>query len=530
MGKTTLRTAFSRYVVALLCVGLGTIASAKANDLVDEWQVEYSEEQKARDYADQLSLRNGSDWATAFVTALAQNKKALAQALFERRKNFGDLSRVVLNKSGECLASALIGKSPRFLEILLNEGLDPDCEFVPNLARPLWLSLVTKKVAEAKTLLSHGANTDFYFRSPTQTFWRQLMQEKYAGFAKKLFSTKQLIEQKDPSGTCFFSAAVVWGAEQLVAHALKKKASIAAPVGGAQDYFGLALMNSQFGAAKLIAQNTTAKSILVNFRDKTDSTYLHWCADLGESSLCETLAEIGLSLTSIDSAGRTPRDRALIAGNQKIARLLVPEGSNNPEKDFLLTQTLNKNCKSIESFFVDRNDPKGILEINDWDKNGNTLLHLASAKGSSKCVRTFLKYGASARLPNRLSETALHLSVVNDHLNSTRLLLAAGADPSDINVQGESPFHLAARHGLVPQIEALYGAGAYKKYIVYLTNSEGRTALHLATIHKQPLAMRALLGKNRAHVTAQDDYGFTAYDYAKKSQDSLAIAILEAAQ
>ena len=102
---------------------------------------------------------------------------------------------------------------------------------------------------------------------------------------------------------------------------------------------------------------------------------------------------------------------------------------------------------------------------------GNTPLHLAVIKGSTRHLRSLLRNGASPNAQNNEVQTPLHISVRNDSTLDSKALLLANAETDVGDVNGNTPLHLATRAVLPRLVHLLLDAGASSSQ----ANQLGRT-------------------------------------------------------
>uniref|UniRef100_A0A1I8FLX6 ANK_REP_REGION domain-containing protein n=1 Tax=Macrostomum lignano TaxID=282301 RepID=A0A1I8FLX6_9PLAT len=81
---------------------------------------------------------------------------------------------------------------------------------------------------------------------------------------------------------------------------------------------------------------------------------------------------------------------------------------------------------------------------------GMTCAHIAASKGSISVINELLRSNRSLLCTGKIKTngcTALHLAAQEGHEKVVRLLVEAGASPSEENSEGLTPLHLAAQSG-----------------------------------------------------------------------------------
>jgi ankyrin repeat protein len=157
--------------------------------------------------------------------------------------------------------------------------------------------------------------------------------------------------------------------------------------------------------------------------------------------------------------------------------------------------------------------PKGVID--SYDKKGNTLLGHATRKGGLDNVKFLIEAGADVCKGNIRDRKPLHNAASQSNLKITKLLvdIDKGACVNSPNRWGETPLHEAASHE--------WGADTVSFLIdvkakVYLVDSEGQTALHLAAKQNNPDIALALI-KAKANIHATDNEGTTPLHWAAES-------------
>ena len=193
------------------------------------------------------------------------------------------------------------------------------------------------------------------------------------------------------------------------------------------------------------------------------------------------------------------------------------------------------------------------------DHRGSTLLHAAASGGSLAILSALLDAGCEADINVRESQpplrTPLHCAVSNGHGDMARALMAAGADPTEVDATGQTALHLAAISGqtdLVCDLVNMLGVDTEAQ------DADGNTPLALAVARgrletlqlllklgasvesrsakrRHPLGialkenrvecMRALLASG-ADTEAVDDIGLTALLSATRASNTEAMSAL----
>ncbi|MHB1949536.1 MAG: ankyrin repeat domain-containing protein [Gammaproteobacteria bacterium] len=178
--------------------------------------------------------------------------------------------------------------------------------------------------------------------------------------------------------------------------------------------------------------------------------------------------------------GITPFQTAMDAKNFHSAITLLSHGANFEEthyypqyKQRLLSITAKLGpVKILKKLAIDSN----LAEIRD--KNNLTLLHDAASNGQTEIVDFLL--------------------AKNGEFKRDKAYF--------VDKYGNTPLHLAARHGHIPSMKLLF-------YDIHTQNKHGSTALHDAVRFNQVEAVQALL-EAKADINIKNKKGLTAFDNA----------------
>ena len=168
---------------------------------------------------------------------------------------------------------------------------------------------------------------------------------------------------------------------------------------------------------------------------------------------------------------------------------------------------------------VDKGDANAVailldkgLDPNYLDKNGSTLLMIASMQGHEAVVKLLLSRNADEARRGPGGDTALMLACLKGRLGTVKLLVDKGAQ---ISQPGWAPLHYAAFEGRAEVARYLLEKGAAKDALA----PNGYTPLLLAMLGGHMDAARELLYAD-ADVRIKGQRGETALGLAKKANDS----------
>ena len=125
--------------------------------------------------------------------------------------------------------------------------------------------------------------------------------------------------------------------------------------------------------------------------------------------------------------------QSTLSGSQEAAKSRNEAESSTPEV-CLRDAAISNDVTSLKKAIGDVHD------INDADDSGQTALHFAADRGSVDCLKLLVEYGANLNAVDcdgiGIIQTALSAGL---GIESVRMLLEAGANPDDCDVDGDSP-------------------------------------------------------------------------------------------
>jgi ankyrin repeat protein len=193
------------------------------------------------------------------------------------------------------------------------------------------------------------------------------------------------------------------------------------------------------------------------------NTPLMYAVYMGHYEVAKILIEAGADVNAAHSTDHTVLYHALESPElqAEVIQLLVDAGVNidyTPLFWVIQYQCDNIEAPEIMTILIDAG-----ADVNEQDQNGVTVLIAAACRGSNQLVDILLRLGAEVNATMEASgRTALACAVMNEQIETVRLLIEAGADLEIADKQGNTPLMTAKSTGSEEIIELLKEAGAVK--------------------------------------------------------------------
>jgi len=150
-------------------------------------------------------------------------------------------------------------------------------------------------------------------------------------------------------------------------------------------------------------------------------------------------------------------------------------------------------------------------DVNYSEKQGDTVLMMASWFGKLDIVKLLIERKANIHLKNDNEQNALHYASMRGHVKIVKLLLAKGAGLEDEDNKGYTPIVCVAQFGHTALLEFFKRRGAN----LFHRDSEEHTILHWTAYNKHPLATTWILNEG-IDIHAKDSKGRTSVHWAAK--------------
>jgi ankyrin repeat protein len=262
----------------------------------------------------------------------------------------------------------------------------------------------------------------------------------------------------------------------------------------------------------------TVRSLLgervdVNARQGDGATALHWAVHLDDGNAVDVLLKAGATADAADDTGATPLYLACLNRQAGIVVRLL-QARANPNAALLSGETVVMTCaRTGESSGVKALLAAGANANAKEAGHDQTALMWAAAQAHPESVDALLRAGADVRARSRSyvqtvtsevtqragreelnytvprgGSTAILFAARSGDVESTRLLIAAGADVNDVQPDGASALVVAAHsgHGRVAALLLEKGANANAEAVGY-------TALHAAVLRSDLDLVKSLL-------------------------------------
>lgn len=279
---------------------------------------------------------------------------------------------------------------------------------------------------------------------------------------------------------------------------------------------------------KLMISSYSGSNDIVNAVDGNQETLLHRASLFDHHELAEYLISVGADINATDCEGRSPLLLATASASWNIVNLLLSKGAQVDIKDNLgrnflhLTVQQSHGLRNLQPEFMQMQHIKEL--VMDEDFEGCTPLHYACRQGIPCSVNNLLCYNVSIYSKSKDKKSPLHFAASYGRINTCQRLLQDISDTRLLNegdLHGMTPLHLAAKNGHDKVVQLLLKKGA-----LFLSDHNGWTALHHASLGGYTQTMKVILDTNLKCTDRIDEEGNTALHFAARAGHAKAVLLL----
>ncbi|ELW72950.1 Transient receptor potential cation channel subfamily A member 1 [Tupaia chinensis] len=274
----------------------------------------------------------------------------------------------------------------------------------------------------------------------------------------------------------------------------------------------------------------------INFVNNRKASPLHMAVQGGDLEMIKMCLDNGAhidlmegaDINSTDAEGRSPLILATTSASWNIVNLLLSKGARVDIKDhfgrnFLhLTVQQPYGLRNLQPEFLQMKHIKEL--VMDEDNDGCTPLHYACRQGVPVSVNNLLGFNVSINSKSKDKKSPLHFAASYGRINTCQRLLKDISDTRLLNegdLHGMTPLHLAAKNGHDKVVQLLLKKGA-----LFLSDHNGWTALHHASMGGYTQTMKVILDTNMKCTDRLDEEGNTALHFAAREGHAKAVALL----
>jgi ankyrin repeat protein len=196
----------------------------------------------------------------------------------------------------------------------------------------------------------------------------------------------------------------------------------------------------------------------VNLADDNGHTALHYASMGNDEKVVEMLIQAGANTNAVNVYGLKPIFYAEMRNKEKIVEVLK---GKRERKNLSEIGVGYKNVKPRDVYkeMLKEIESKSYEGINEKNKDGETVLHLAVSYGSEEKIKELIEKGADVNIEDNKGRKALHYAALFGKTKTVKVLIKKGANINATDNSMYVPLHLACLTGKKGTVKELIKAG-----------------------------------------------------------------------
>lgn len=219
---------------------------------------------------------------------------------------------------------------------------------------------------------------------------------------------------------------------------------------------------SQQGDISTVKKLVEETPELINLKDETGQTPLHFAAAGGQAEVAQFLLSKGADVNALNTVNQSVLLYAAYFGNAEITAALIAGGARLNDQDIVGRTPLHYAARqrSVDALtlLIDNK-----ADLNARDSIGETPLHFAIRWGYDDVAEMLIDAGAELNVKKDDGTSYLHLASIKGYSDVVDLLLKHGMQVNEQDNSGRTPVHYAAKYGNKTVADLLVAHGAEAK-------------------------------------------------------------------
>ena len=273
---------------------------------------------------------------------------------------------------------------------------------------------------------------------------------------EKKFDVNVLKEGIDGSHSTPMHGAAAYGHPEMVKYLIEKGADVNIP----NDFGYTPILGAASGGKVECMQYLIEAGADINMKLPQGEALIHLAALSGNLDMVKMLVENGADINQRTDYGRIPVINALYSQQLEVIEYLVEHGANlnnrNHNNSTVMHSAMYRDSIKVVEYLIKKGAP-----IDEAEDNGNRPINIALGRGKADFVALLADAGADINLGSvHTGETLLHVASARGMSGLVETLIEKGAETDAKDNKGHTPLYYAGKYGNEHAYKILYKAGA----------------------------------------------------------------------